>query len=80
MVRIIEKSSIIFLVLLLLFRFKNAFIFTRLQTEQEMDRRGIPIPKEYTWPESFPDCTPALRMYHKKQKPKNNFSHPQIDV
>jgi hypothetical protein len=42
-------------------RYKSTFTLIHLLEQYEMARTGN-IVKEYTWPESFPDCTPALRM------------------
>ncbi|CAF4992554.1 unnamed protein product, partial [Rotaria sp. Silwood1] len=42
--------------------YETAFKYIHLRAQHEMDRTGINIrPKEYTWPDSFPDCTPGLR-------------------
>ncbi len=46
----------------ILFRYKNTFTLIHLLEKSEIARTENII-KEYTWPESFADCTAALRMY-----------------
>ena len=59
---IIEYYFFITILYLHTLRYKNTFTLLHLLEQYEMARTGN-IVKEYTWPESFPDCTPALRMY-----------------
>ena len=52
------------------YRYKKTFSYIHLRQQQELIRTGN-IPKEHTWPQSFPDCTPALRMYKHYRIMKN---------
>lgn len=39
----------------------TTFNYIHLRHQEEIDRTGVPIDKEYVWPLSFPQCTDRLR-------------------
>jgi hypothetical protein len=43
--------------------YKNAFTYVHIRKQEETTRMKQSRRIVYRWPESFPDCTPALRTY-----------------